>query len=204
MIPKRGRLEAQAAEEGGEVGLSSPKRSRVSSGPSVEAHASSHCSSTPTLDQLNDPLSSGGARKEPGDEDDDEEADDYTSSSGTSTVSSDDEEEARSEDNDNATTRVRLQNLEDDDDKDTITYVPGRPKPSIQRINRTSESGLLSRISSFLPQLQAANADLERRLASGEPLDGMILDNVKDDEGQYIEMVRMIPRSSCVMLRVHS
>ncbi|EED14863.1 conserved hypothetical protein [Talaromyces stipitatus ATCC 10500] len=114
--------------------------------------------------------------------DKEQEDEDYTSSSGTSSSSSEeDESEDEEEKNHN------------DTNKENISYIPGRPKPQIMRPpSLLQNSDLLSRISSFLPQLQAANADIEQRLASGETLDDMILDNVKDDEDgggrEYIEM----------------
>lgn len=122
------------------------------------------------------------------DEEEEEEDDDYTSSSGSSSSSStSSEDEDKDED-------------EDDDDEDvnseTIPYIPGRPKPQISLPPNSSD--LLSRISSFLPQLQAANADIEQRLAKGESLEDLILDDVKDTEiedgegeggKEYIEMV---------------
>lgn len=109
--------------------------------------------------------------------------DDYTSSEGTSSSSS---SEGKDDDEDDEN---------EDEESETITYIPGRPKPQISLPPTSSD--LLSRISSFLPQLQAANADIEQRLAKGESLEDMILDDVKDDEAgegdgegkTYIEMV---------------
>lgn len=116
-----------------------------------------------------------------------EDDEDYTSSSGTSSSSSEDENEDELDNNE--------QENERKEKSETIPYIPGRPKPQIS-LPATS-SDLLSRISSFLPQLQAANADIEQRLARGESLEDMILDDVQDDdveeaerEGRrYIEMV---------------
>ncbi|OKL55847.1 hypothetical protein UA08_08903 [Talaromyces atroroseus] len=130
----------------------------------------------------------------------DDSDDDYTSSSGTSSSEDDDEDEdeeveaqgkhdgAREE---KTTQNRKIQDHSPKSDNESITYVPGRPKPKIQRIQLPrpdDESGLMSRLSSFLPQLQAANADLERRLASGGNLQDMVLDDVREGEGQYIEM----------------
>jgi Domain of unknown function (DUF4598) len=133
----------------------------------------------------------------------DDDDDDYTSSSGTSSDDDDDDDDDENEDMgekyDNAREEEIIQNQNTQNTQDrpqksedeSITYVPGRPKPRIQRIQQPDdESGLMSRLSSFLPQLQAANADLEKKLADGGSLQDMILDDVKEgEEGQYIEMV---------------
>lgn len=120
-------------------------------------------------------------------EEEEEEDDDYTSSSGTSSPSSSSDEEDQSDED---TSKKDIKH----DDEDAITYVPGRPKPKIQRTNPLENSGLMSRISSFLPQLQAANVDLEQKLAGGGTKD-MILDDARDDEEQYIEMVSLFERN---------
>lgn len=118
-----------------------------------------------------------------------EESDDWTSSSGSSLSPSDEEdeedEEGEEEEDDNGADDVASKAKEEADE---ITTVPGRPRP---RIERPQQSELLSRISSFLPQLKAANEDLERRIAEGNAHDH-ILDDVPDDEHgdkPYIEMV---------------
>lgn len=117
-----------------------------------------------------------------------EDDDDYTSSSGTSSPSSSSDEEDQSAEE----TDIKKH----DNEEDAITYVPGRPKPQIHRTNPLEHSGLMSRISSFLPQLQAANVDLEQKLAGGESKD-MIMDDANDEEGQYIEMVSLFLESIC-------
>lgn len=113
-----------------------------------------------------------------------EESDDWTSSSGSSLSS--EEEEDGEEDGNEETDDVASDAKEQFDE---ITTVPGRPRP---RIERPQHSELLSRVSSFLPQLKAANEDLERRIAEGNARDH-VLDDVPDDDEQggrpYIEMV---------------
>ncbi|KAL1969309.1 hypothetical protein VTN77DRAFT_9501 [Rasamsonia byssochlamydoides] len=119
------------------------------------------------------------------DSDEETTSSDTSSSSSSSSSSSEDEDD----DEDNETdlenreeTREALNNGGANNEEEPITFVPGRPKPRIQRVQN---SGLLSRLSSFLPQLQAANEDLEREIARGQDV---VMDDVKDEEGQYIEM----------------
>ncbi|EEA23176.1 hypothetical protein TMatcc_002036 [Talaromyces marneffei ATCC 18224] len=122
-------------------------------------------------------------------EEEEEDDDDYTSSSGISSSDEDDDEEEEDDDEDENNPHSER------DNKETIPYIPGRPKP---QISLPPNSDLLARVSSFLPQLQAANADIEQRLAKGESLEDMILDDVKDNEAEedgeegggkeYIEM----------------
>lgn len=179
MIQKRGHTEDDEDDK-----FSSSKRSRASTSPPIRHLRGSKGklvlrSSSEGGDHVLETENTNNGNIE-----DDE--DDYTSSSGTS--SSSDEEDEEEDDNDEQENEIH-EKLE------TIPYIPGRPKPQISL--PTTSSDLLSRISSFLPQLQAANADIEQRLARGESLEDMILDDVKDDEAQaadgeerrYIEMV---------------
>lgn len=69
----------------------------------------------------------------------------------------------------------------------SIPHIGGRPKPNIHRMDGGSD--LLSRLSSFLPQMKNANEDLERAIAAGRGQE-MVLDSVDDDGKDYIEMVR--------------
>lgn len=127
-------------------------------------------------------------------EEEEEDDDDYTSSSGISSSDEDDDEEEEDDDEDENNPHSER------DNKETIPYIPGRLKP---QISLPPNSDLLARVSSFLPQLQAANADIEQRLAKGESLEDMILDDVKDNEAEedgeegggkeYIEMVSYPP-----------
>lgn len=73
-------------------------------------------------------------------------------------------------------------------DEAAIEYVPARAKPRIHRVQ--TDSGILSRVSSFLPKLKAANEDLQRDIAAGRAKD-VVMDDVDEEqgEGQYIEMV---------------
>ncbi|RAO70484.1 uncharacterized protein BHQ10_006496 [Talaromyces amestolkiae] len=159
MIPKRGHTE--------DDGFSSSKRSRASISPQRQhlgrskGKSTLHSSSEGRYHVIEIENTNNDIIK------DDE--DDYTSSSGTSS----------SEDDNNGQENERYEISE------TIPYIPGRPKPQISLPAKSSD--LLSRISSFLPQLQAANADIEQRLARGESLEDMILDDVKDDEAQAAE-----------------
>lgn len=129
-----------------------------------------------------------------GDDDDDEEDDDdYTSSSGSSLTSYDDDDddddgddEARSETAGNSNNVVT-------GDNEGITSLPARRKPNIRPINQ--ESGLLSKLSAFLPQMKTANEDLQKEIAAGRAKD-IRLDEDDENEaksdGQYIEMVRSL------------
>lgn len=50
-------------------------------------------------------------------------------------------------------------------------------------------SDLLSRLSAFLPEMEHANADLQKEIAAGRGK-SIILDEVDDEDGkEYIEMV---------------
>ena len=186
MIQKRGHAEDEDDDR-----VSSSKRSRASMSPAplslggLEGKSGLHSSSEGVNRAINDDTN---------DEDEEEEDDDYTSSSGSSSSSDEDEDEDDEDDDEeeenNTHTQSTLSKTE------TIPYIPGRPKPQISLPPNSSD--LLSRISSFLPQLQAANADIEQRIAKGESLEDLILDDVKDtetgdgdgEEGkEYIEMV---------------
>jgi len=72
---------------------------------------------------------------------------------------------------------------EDKEEGDTIINVGGAKKPTM----RLPTSDLKSRLSTFLPQLAAANAELEILKENGGLKDRQI-DNVQDGEGDYIEM----------------
>ncbi|KAF3397759.1 hypothetical protein F1880_005931 [Penicillium rolfsii] len=107
--------------------------------------------------------------------------DDYTSSSGSSSESESAEEESEDEDHE----------MRDDQDttisasEPSIPHIGGRPKPNIHRMEGGSD--LLSRLSSFLPQIKNANEDLEKQIAAGKGQE-MVLDSVDDDGKEYIEM----------------
>lgn len=111
--------------------------------------------------------------------------DDFTSSSGSSSSESErDEEDSEDEDQ------------EMHDDHETMIHAPapassiprigGLPKPNIHRMEGGSD--LLSRLSSFLPQMKNANEDLEKKIAAGRGQE-MVLDSVDDEGKDYIEMV---------------
>lgn len=119
--------------------------------------------------------------------------DDYTSSSGPSSS----ESESENEDSENEDEK-----MQDDhaprktsatatapapSSSSSIPSIPGRPKPAIHRMEGGSD--LLSRLATFLPQMEHANRDLEKEIAAGRGK-SIILDEVDDeDEKEYIEMV---------------
>lgn len=123
---------------------------------------------------------------------DDDDDDDYTSSSGPSSSESESEEDVSEDEDekmqDGETTRTTSTAAPAASSSSSIPSIPGRPKPTIHRMEGGSD--LLSRLSTFLPQMEHANRDLEREIAAGRGKD-MILDEVDDeDEKEYIEMVR--------------
>lgn len=185
MIQKRGHAEE---DEDDKVSLSS-KRSRASTSPAPVPFRGIEGKFALRSSAGKEGVS--GHDNNSDNDNDEEENEDYTSSSGTSSSSSDEDDDDGEEDEDNGEEENQTQHTRNN--TETIPYIPGRPKP---QISRPANSDLLSRISSFLPQLQAANADIEQRLANGESLEDMILDDVKDakeeggeEGGQYIEMV---------------
>ncbi|KAH8704073.1 hypothetical protein BGW36DRAFT_355452 [Talaromyces proteolyticus] len=128
-------------------------------------------------------------------EDEDDDDDDYTSSSGSSSSFSSEAEsenagsEEEEEDNRDIETDLKqaVKEPAPGSKREDITYIRGHPKPKIHNIDRLKHPDLLSRISTFLPQLQAANVDLERRLASGNT-QTLVMDDAPVGEGEYIEM----------------
>lgn len=173
MTKKRGREDLSEILASPPVSL--PKRSKAAAKPVPEILSETQTSSNGDIIKSADSTS----------EDGDEEEVDYTSSSGTSSPSSSDAGQS-----DEETGESLEADTKHDHEEDAITYVPGRPKPNIQRINSLKNSGLMSRISSFLPQLQAANVELEQKIAGGSTKD-MIMDDANDDDEQYIEMVSL-------------
>lgn len=161
----------------------------------TETSSDSDTTSSSSLSSEEEELSSEEEEDEEEDDDDEEdESDEETSSesSSSSSSSSSDENDDETDLENPAATSAALKgtgdanNNDNEQEDEPIPFVSGRPKPRIQRVQR---SGLLSRLSSFLPRLKAANEDLERDIASGRAQD-VVVDDVKDDEGQYIEMVR--------------
>lgn len=110
---------------------------------------------------------------------------DPTSSSGSS---SEDDSESESEDEEhsdqemNGTGESATQTKTDS----SLPHIGGRPKPRIHRTN--GDSGLLSRLNAFLPQIKNANEDLQREIEAGRAGD-LVLDNAEDNGERYIEMV---------------
>jgi hypothetical protein len=113
--------------------------------------------------------------------------------SGESSRADDDDSSEQNEDDNN-------DDEEEEEGVDAITFVTGKPKPQIQRLN---EPGLLSRVSSFLPQLRAANEDLQRKVTTGRSQDVIMDDVDKDIPGQYIEMVRIVTVSLALFFQTY-
>jgi hypothetical protein len=137
--------------------------------------------------------SSGSSSSDDIASEDDHETDQETASSGSPASSSSPSSSSSSENGDDEETtdlEDREATSEADINNEPIPFVPGRPGP---RIKRVQGSGLLSRLSSFLPQLKAANEDLERDITTGRAQD-VIMDDVQaeSEDGQYIEMVRTL------------
>lgn len=78
-----------------------------------------------------------------------------------------------------------------DSEADEITALPLPPDPEARRRiyqrQAPPTSTLSERLKTFLPQLAAANEELERDRAAGK-LAEKSLENVREDEGHYIEM----------------
>ncbi|KAL2221052.1 hypothetical protein M432DRAFT_637542 [Thermoascus aurantiacus ATCC 26904] len=115
-----------------------------------------------------------------------------TSSAGTSSSSSSCPSPSSSESDDSEGSEAEeaeddVDGLDGGHDEAAIEYVPARAKPRIHRVQ--TDSGILSRVSSFLPKLKAANEDLQRDIAAGRAKD-VVMDDVDEEqgEGQYIEM----------------
>jgi hypothetical protein len=73
----------------------------------------------------------------------------------------------------------------------SLPHIGGRPKPRICRMK--GDSGILSRLNAFLPQMKSANEDLQKEIEAGRASD-LILDNAEGNEGRYIEMVCLTMR----------
>jgi hypothetical protein len=108
---------------------------------------------------------------------------DPTSSSGSSSEedSESESEDEHSDEEMNGTAESTAQSA-----TDSLPHIGGRPKPRIHRMK--GDSGILSRLNAFLPQMKTANEDLQREIDAGRAAD-LVLDNAKDDGERYIEMV---------------
>ncbi|CAG7966341.1 unnamed protein product [Penicillium nalgiovense] len=112
---------------------------------------------------------------------------DPTSSSGSS---SEDDSESEREDKEHSDqemngTRDSTTHAHTSGPSSSLPHIAGRPKPRIHRIK--GDSGLLSRLNTFLPKMKDANEDLRRQIEAGEAGD-LVLDNADDNGEQYIEM----------------
>lgn len=108
---------------------------------------------------------------------------DPTSSSGSS---SEDDSESESEDEHSDQEMNGTGESSAQTDTDSLPHIGGRPKPRIRRMK--GDSGILSRLNAFLPQMKNANEDLQREIEAGRAGD-LVLDNAEGDGERYIEMV---------------
>ncbi|CAG8150340.1 unnamed protein product [Penicillium olsonii] len=107
---------------------------------------------------------------------------DPTSSSGSSSEDSESEseDEQHSDQEMNGTGNPTTQPA-----NDSLPHIGGRRKPQIHRFN--GDSGLMSRLNAFLPQMKTANEDLQRQIEAGQAED-LVLDNAEGNGERYIEM----------------
>lgn len=96
---------------------------------------------------------------------------------------SDDADEDESTSSDSTATGLGEESSADDGK----LSIPQVPLPTKHLISSSPSSNLRSRVSSFLPVLQAANAKLDEDRATGK-LEERLIDDA-DGDGQYIEMV---------------
>ncbi|CAL5871126.1 uncharacterized protein PFLUO_LOCUS5372 [Penicillium psychrofluorescens] len=109
--------------------------------------------------------------------------DEPTSSSGSSSSESESESESENENQPPHTTTTAAaaaNNPATASAEPPIPNITGRPKPQIRRMD--GDSGLLSRLSSFLPQMKDANESLQKDIAAGTAGD-IILDSSLDIRG---------------------
>lgn len=110
--------------------------------------------------------------------------DDPTSSSGSSSSESESEDDPSDDEFVGPAHENQNTNLADDS---SIPNVTGRQKPQIHRMEGGSD--LLARLSTFMPKIKDANANLEKEIAAGRGKD-LVVDSVDDGDGKdYIEMV---------------
>ncbi|GIK04490.1 hypothetical protein Aspvir_008573 [Aspergillus viridinutans] len=108
--------------------------------------------------------------------------DDYTSSSGSDGDSDSDSDSGSDGDGENEDQEA---DYSSDQAGSSLPHISAQQKPRIHRMTR--EPDLLSRLSAFLPKMKSANEDLQREIAAGRGKD-LQLDEVENQEGQYIEM----------------
>lgn len=118
--------------------------------------------------------------------------DDETSSSGESesSISSSSSSSSSSSGSESESESNDIANKSGASDVVSVPHRPTHLKPSIGRFNGST---LRNRLTSFLPELRAANEDLEKEIAAGN-VAGVELDHSEDAEvdGEYIEMVRFL------------
>ncbi|PGH33115.1 hypothetical protein GX50_04099 [[Emmonsia] crescens] len=114
--------------------------------------------------------------------------DDETSSSGESesSISSSSSSSSSSSGSESESESNDIANKSGASDVVSVPHRPTHLKPSIGRFNGST---LRNRLTSFLPELRAANEDLEKEIAAGN-VAGVELDHSEDAEvdGEYIEM----------------
>ncbi|KAJ5620647.1 hypothetical protein N7510_004631 [Penicillium lagena] len=110
--------------------------------------------------------------------------DEPTSSSGSSSSESESESESENENQPPHTTTITTNNPATASAEPPIPNITGRPKPQIRRVD--GDSGLLSRLSSFLPQMKDANESLQKDIAAGRAGD-VVLDSSLDRRGSEDE-----------------
>ncbi|KAJ5832163.1 hypothetical protein N7474_000474 [Penicillium riverlandense] len=104
--------------------------------------------------------------------------DEPTSSSGSSSSESESESESENENPRPHTTTTNSPATVFAEPQ--LPNITGRPKPQIRRMD--GDSGLLSRLSSFLPQMKDANESLQKDIAAGRAGD-VVLDSSLDRRG---------------------
>lgn len=95
-----------------------------------------------------------------------------------------DSETSVSSDSDSASDASSSDNDDSEEEQDPIITLGGPKKPSM-RVGGLGD--LKTRLSTFLPQLAAANSELEERVRNGE-MEGKRFEDVDDGDEGYIEM----------------
>lgn len=107
----------------------------------------------------------------------------------STSVTSVSEEGSDSSESDSSSSEEEEDSDDSADDTETnedVVTIGGPAKPAIRK-PKTDAFDLKSRLAAFLPQLAAANSELERLRAAGQ-FEGMSMEDVNEEEGGYIEM----------------